>query len=365
MKEKNKMSLSFPNIFSLYFFLLLFSTVFIHRDSFAEADAYEPDNSFRNAKAILIYDSRPDAPDTGDRFQLHNFYDTGDEDWVKFYAFRDEIYTIRVKEPGSKCNAAIRIYDNAGEPAIPEEVNDESVGEEEYAEFICKADGLYYARIRQKSSAGYGEDTNYKLVLYIPVMEEDGFLDGTITPAVPEADVETVGPGGKTLKAFNGKFRKIHPPGTFTLKVSATGYECYQNSIEVKDGPTTPVSVTLKSVNNTPPKYHSADYNPPNYEISLSELLRLIQIYQTGGTYHCDPSGEDRYALGVGSADEQKREPHNSDYKPQDWNISQSELLRLIQFVTSGGYHSDTAGEDGFAPGKPNRIGDCSLMKAD
>jgi hypothetical protein len=351
MKEKNKMSLSFLKIFSLYFFLLVFSTIFIHRDSFAEADAYEPDNSFRNAKPILIYDSRPDAPDSGDRFQLHNFYDIGDEDWVKFYAFKNEIYTIMVKEPGSKCNAAIRIYDNAGDPAIPEEVNDEPVGKEEYAEFICKADGLYYARIRQKSSAGYGENTEYKLVLYIPVMSEEGILDVTITPpAPPIADVETIGQGGRTLQASNGKFRIIHTPGKFTLKVSAICYERYENAIEVNEGGTTSVPVTLTAIDNKPPEYHSADYNPPDYEISLSELLRVIQIYQTGGAYHCDPGGEDGYALG---AEDRKCTPHDSDYKPQDWNISLSEMLRLIQFMTSG-YHSDPAGEDGFAPGKPN-----------
>ena len=46
----------------------------------------------------------------------------------------------------------------------------------------------------------------------------------TITPPVPEADVETIGQDGRTLQAFNGKFRAIHPSGKFTLKVSALGY---------------------------------------------------------------------------------------------------------------------------------------------
>ena len=36
---------------------------------------------------------------------------------------------------------------------------------------------------------------------------------------------------------------------------------------------------------------------------------------------------------------------------PPDWEINLSELLRLIQFFNSGGYHRCLEGEDGFCPG--------------
>lgn len=49
--------------------------------------------------------------------------------------------------------------------------------------------------------------------------------------------------------------------------------------------------------------------------------------------------------------------PHSSDYNPQDWTISLSELLRLIQFYNSGAYHAcpdaDPPTEDGYCPGLP------------
>ena len=93
--------------------------------------------------------------------------------------------------------------------------------------------------------------------------------------------------------------------------------------------------------------HHSADYNPPDYEISLSELLRVQQLY-TQGAYHCDSHGEDGYASGSG---DQTCAPHNSDYNPQDWRIGISELLRMIQFYNLFGYHAASYTEDGFAVG--------------
>jgi len=95
----------------------------------------------------------------------------------------------------------------------------------------------------------------------------------------------------------------------------------------------------------TPP--HSADRNG-DWQINLSELLRVIQFFNSGG-YHCDPQGEDGYAPGLEG--DKTCQPHASDYKPADWTISLSELLRLIQFFNSGGYHPCEGGEDGYCAG--------------
>ena len=94
--------------------------------------------------------------------------------------------------------------------------------------------------------------------------------------------------------------------------------------------------------------YHSADTNP-DYLISLSELLRVIQFYNVGAL-HCDPVTEDGFAPAPG---DQTCLPHNSDYAPQDWAISLSELLRLIQIYNTPGYRlcQGQNTEDGFCPG--------------
>ncbi len=97
--------------------------------------------------------------------------------------------------------------------------------------------------------------------------------------------------------------------------------------------------------------YHSGDYNPADWSISLSELLRAIQFYNVG-EYCCDPQGEDGYAPGAG---DRTCAAHDADYDPADWAVDLSELLRLIQFYNLHAYHEDPMGEDGFAPG-PSEI---------
>lgn len=97
-----------------------------------------------------------------------------------------------------------------------------------------------------------------------------------------------------------------------------------------------------------PTETHVADQNNDN-QVSLSELLRVIQFYNSFAL-HCDLDGEDGYAPGPG---DQSCGNHSSDYNPANWVISLSELLRLIQFYNSGGYNECESGEDGFCPGLP------------
>lgn len=88
--------------------------------------------------------------------------------------------------------------------------------------------------------------------------------------------------------------------------------------------------------------------------MDLGELLRVIQFFNIGG-YHCALAGEeseDGYVPGY-DGDKSCR-PHASDYNPQDWRIELTELLRLIQFFNMGGYYAcPEIGEDGYCPGLP------------
>ena len=96
---------------------------------------------------------------------------------------------------------------------------------------------------------------------------------------------------------------------------------------------------------------HSADGNC-NGVLSLSELLRVIQIFNSDG-YCCAASPEDTEdGFEPGSGENHTCTPHSSDYNPQDWQIDLSELLRLIQLFNAGGYSycPDDNTEDGFCP---------------
>lgn len=97
---------------------------------------------------------------------------------------------------------------------------------------------------------------------------------------------------------------------------------------------------------------HTADQNGDG-RISLTELLRVIQLFNSGG-FHCavpKNSTEDGFVPGL--IGDRNCTPHAADYAPQDWLISLSELLRVIQFYNSGAYHAcpDAGTEDGFCPG--------------
>jgi len=108
--------------------------------------------------------------------------------------------------------------------------------------------------------------------------------------------------------------------------------------------------------------YHSSDYWPAigqpgpsdrqgDWRISFQEVLRMIQLYNAG-SFHCDASTEDGYAPGSGDA---SCTPHASDYwgGGPDWQVQLAELLRLIQLYNTGCYQCQSGTEDGFAPGCP------------
>ncbi len=98
-----------------------------------------------------------------------------------------------------------------------------------------------------------------------------------------------------------------------------------------------------------PPFTHSADQDGDGM-IRLGELLRVIQFYNSGG-YSCaltPGATEDGYAPGIDG--HKVCAPHASDYNPQDWIINLSELLRAIQFYNSDGYRPCVDGEDGYCP---------------
>jgi hypothetical protein len=90
-----------------------------------------------------------------------------------------------------------------------------------------------------------------------------------------------------------------------------------------------------------------------DFVVDLDELLRVIQLYNTLG-YHCASAPgetEDGYVPGPGANHDCA--PYDTDYAPQDWVVSLDELLRVIQFYNTLGYHycPQDGTEDGFCPG--------------
>jgi hypothetical protein len=98
--------------------------------------------------------------------------------------------------------------------------------------------------------------------------------------------------------------------------------------------------------------YHDADYDPVDWFITINELWRFIAFFRMPDGYYLDAAGEDCFSPGVGN---RLGQPHSGDTGPSgapDWHISLSELLRVVQFFNSGGYSiAGEPTEDGFEPG--------------
>ena len=113
------------------------------------------------------------------------------------------------------------------------------------------------------------------------------------------------------------------------------------------DGGITPAEFQLWSSGSA---IHTADTNADE-EFTLSELLRVVQLYNAGA-YSCAalPSDtEDGYLPGSEGGTACPR--HTSDYAAAAWVINLSELLRTIQFYNLGGIEACVEGEsseDGF-----------------
>jgi hypothetical protein len=109
------------------------------------------------------------------------------------------------------------------------------------------------------------------------------------------------------------------------------------------------------------PSVHTADIDG-NLQISLSELLRVIELYNTRqgttrtGRYKADTGTVDGFAPDA-TAGTTQTSFHAAD-TDRDSQLSLSELLRVIELYNTrsgttrtGEYHIDTSTTDGFAPG--------------
>ena len=100
--------------------------------------------------------------------------------------------------------------------------------------------------------------------------------------------------------------------------------------------------------------FHSGDYNPGDLQINIYEMLRVIQLYNSG-VYHCDTISEDGYAPGA-SEENHECSFHSADYAHDDimpdWTIDDQELERFIELYNADYYVPDPQSEDGYRPVK-------------
>jgi len=209
------------------------------------SDMYEEDDTFIEANVIDL---------NGDP-QAHNFHDAGDKDWVKFYGIAEEIYEIEVTNPGEHCDAVIELYDTDGTTLLKGPWDYYREGEDEFMDWRCTRDGIYYAMIKQYDPGVFGDDTGYDLKIFRPIAPFIGFIEGTITNASSGDSITgaviTTNDNASALSFDDGAYLIIHPAGSFTVTADAPGYipSSYAN-VQINEGGTTTRPFTLVPVSN-------------------------------------------------------------------------------------------------------------------
>ena len=143
-------------------------------------------------------------------------------------------------------------------------------------------------------------------------------------------------------------------PMTFTYSLRVPSAEIGLNTIQgaasyrIVGSPTTipasPDPLQLPQVT-----YHTADYRGPFWQIDGTEVNRVLSYWRAGG-YHRDTNGVDGFAPGPGATNGSR---HAADYRNAAWVIDGTEVNRVLSYWRAAGYHWDTNGVDGFAPGAP------------
>ncbi len=134
-------------------------------------------------------------------------------------------------------------------------------------------------------------------------------------------------------------------PGTGTFNGWSLGY-CYVVPVEGEGTAEGTVEGEGES------GVQSADQNG-DFVISLNELLRIVQLYNALALHCADNPNDTEDGFVSGAGVNQTCDPHDTDFAPQDWLISLSELLRAVQFYNTLGYSycPQSGSEDLLCPG--------------
>jgi hypothetical protein len=237
-------------------------------------------------------------------------------------------------------------------------------------------------------------------VLPITPFEEDAMLEaaaGTSSAPLPEFRIPRSVPYGQTISfrawfdcdyvenvqfywgsapaIADFEFDPMAEGQPYGINCDSEGEFTPNPTVRTVNFPNHPTSPTHQRIRaDFRKELHSADWRfddslPGNgdFIIDPTELALVNLGYYDGGShegYACHTSdGEDGYQPKPVSDAIYDCAHHDTDYNPQNWDISLSELLRLIQFYnfTSPPYsHTQSyhlcpgqATEDGFCPGTP------------
>ncbi len=108
-------------------------------------DEYEDDNAQYEAKRITVNDHSP---------QRHNFHAAGDEDWVKFWAWAGNTYTITTSDLDFGCDTVLELYDAESHKLKEDDDGGEEPRASKIDDWTPSENGTYYVRVSQYDPIG-------------------------------------------------------------------------------------------------------------------------------------------------------------------------------------------------------------------
>ena len=198
-------------------------------------------------------------------------------------------------------------------------------------------------------SLSYPTDHTLLSLLWRPQLPSGWVLASVSGDGSPEIQSgEIVFTGSLTSHLLNFAYTATVPAGeTGTKQIQNTFEYLLDGMVNPETGSATPSPLLVDPLSD----YHTADYRDPRWTIDGTEVNRVLSYWRASG-YHPDSLGVDGYAPGSGQPGNAPR--HSADYRQTYWVIDGTEVNRVLSYWRAGGYHVDSQGVDGFAPGAPS-----------
>ncbi|QTA83814.1 NHL repeat-containing protein [Desulfonema limicola] len=190
-------------------------------------DMYENDDDFIKAGFIVV----------SDETQYHTLHKANDKDWMKFYAYSETTYAIKISNPefpDGNGNTLINLYDT-DHKTILKQAN-------ESFDWQFEKDDLYYISISHDNSFSF-EISAYGIEIYPPIGVFPGYLKGIITDLKgnPVSGAKVTADLVSVLSRPSGRYRIVREPADdVDIKIEADGYHISQeHGVIISEGGTT------------------------------------------------------------------------------------------------------------------------------
>jgi len=322
MKDNNTYNLEcFKRFFMMVYTAILFCSQVMWpiyaTSSYASdlPDIYESDDTVESAGTFYLFSTDN---------QIHNFHSTGDEDWIKFYTFKEfGAVEIKTYNPEENCETIITLFDSDKTTQLKER-RFTLVSGVNLLSFKPEKDGIYYARIKNKEASNYGDKTGYMLSVYLPIAPNSGTIDGIVTDnltGLPLEDVYiNVEKNFSSATTYSDGFYFFQcPSGEFTLYASKNGYLDYSSDIDVHEIERTELNFSLSIASETICKASII-----GYDISGAQEVNNPITFTVNATNNCSQTLYYRFSMNPYYGTDDYDDTHWKSMTSQEWISSNS-----------------------------------------